>query len=194
MAVRKLIQIGEPALKAKNNGITSFSSPKIKKLLKDLKETMYEAMLVGIAAPQIGENYRVFITHARNTKNRKLPKTDKFRIYINPRITYLSKSESVIFEGCGSVVEGGLFGPVKRPREVEVQAYDEKGEKFSLRCDGLLARVILHEHDHLQGGEFIQKVSDYKQLMTEDIYRKKFRNLKKLEPVLKITKIKYKQF
>lgn len=135
MAVRKVIQAGHPSLKEKNNKLVSFTSKKLNKLIKDLKDTMYKAGLIGIAAPQIAENYMVFVTHPRTTKARKakLGKKDKFRVYINPKITYYSKNQSMIYEGCGSVVNGGLFGPVKRPRELTVEAIDEKGKKFSLQ-------------------------------------------------------------
>ena len=194
MAVRKVIQIGHPALKAKNKKITSFTSAKTKKLLKDLKETMKKTGLVGIAAPQIGENYMVFLTHPRNTKARKLPKTDKLRVYINPRIRYSSKGKNELYEGCGSVVEGGLFGSVKRPKEVEIVAYDERENRFSLLCDGILATIIQHEIDHLQGIEFLTKVSDYKKIVNLEFYVKKIRSSQKQKKVSKITKVEYKRF
>lgn len=194
MAIRTVIQIGHSALKAKNKKIGSFTSAKTKKLLKDLKNTMKKTGLVGIAAPQISENYMVFLTHPRNTKARKLPKTDKLRIYINPKVTYLSKSKNILTEGCGSVIDGGLFGPVKRPKEVEVQAYDENGKRFSLRCDGILAAIIQHEIDHLQGIEFITKVYDYKKIVNHEFYVKKIRNTQKEKKASKITKIEYKKF
>ncbi len=189
MAVRKVIQIGHPALKLKNRKIDSFSSPTLKKLIKDLKDTMYKTELVGIAASQIGENYMVFVTHPRNTKSRKLGKEDICRIYINPRIIKFSKEESIIYEGCGSVIEGFLFGPVLRPKEVEAEAFDEKGQKFRLLCDGLLARVIQHEYDHLMGIEFIQKVQDYGKLLSREFYKKIIRNSKEQKEAMKITKI-----
>ncbi len=194
MIVRKVIQIGHPALKAKNKKITSFTSVKTKKLLKDLRDTMYKAGLIGIAAPQIAQNYMVFVTHPRNTKARKLPKTDKFRVYINPKISYYSKKANLIYEGCGSVVDGVLFGPVSRAEVVEITAYDEKGNRFSLKTDGILARVIQHEYDHLRGVEFIQRVDDYAKLLSEEHYVKNIKNSKKQKNASKITKIEYKKF
>ncbi len=196
MAVRNVIQIGHPALKAKNKKITSFSSVKTRKLLKDLRDTMYKTGLIGIAAPQIAQNYMVFVTHPRNTEVRKLPKTDKSRIYINPKISYYSKKMSLIYEACGSVsvIDGFLFGPVSRAEVVEITAYDEKGNKFSLKTDGILARVIQHEYDHLRGVEFIQKVDDYAKLVSEEYYVKNIKNSKKQKNASKITKIEYKKF
>jgi peptide deformylase len=188
MAIRKLIEAGNPILKSKNLKIVDFKSPKTKKLVKDLKDTMYETGLVGIAAPQIGQNFMAFVTHPRNTKSRKLPKTDKLRVYLNPKIIYESEKKTVIYEGCGSLLSE-LFGPVSRAKEVEVEALDEKGNKFRLKCDGLLARVILHEMDHLRGIEFIEKVSDYRKVITGTCYRKTIRNSKEQKENSKITKI-----
>jgi len=70
MAIRKSVQIGHPALKAKNVKIKDFSDPKLKKLIKDLKDAMIDAQLIGLAAPQIAENYTVFVTQPRKTQSR----------------------------------------------------------------------------------------------------------------------------
>lgn len=200
MAVRKsrqtrlrVIQAGDPRLKAKNKLISDVKSPKIQKLIKDLISTNKAADLIGIASTQIGENYMVFITHCINTGSRKLGKTDKLRVYINPKITYQSKAKNIIYEGCGSVADGAIFGPVERPEEIEVEAFDEKGQKFSLRADGILARVIQHEMDHLNGIEFIQKVSDYSKIVVHEHYKKFIRNSPLQKKNSFITKIEYKK-
>ncbi len=188
--VRKVAEAGHPLLKAKNKIVKNFKSPAFKKLLKDLDDTMNKTGLIGIAAPQIAENYMVFITHPRNTKSRKLIRADKLRIYINPKLIFKSKEESVIYEGCGSL--GDIFGPVSRPREIEVEALDENGKKFRLRCDGIMARVIQHEYDHLMGIEFIEKVSDYKKVVVKKYYRKNIRLSKEQKENCLTTKIEYK--
>ena len=192
MAVKKVVQVRHPALHGKNKTVSDFKSPKLKRLIKDIVDTMNKTNLIGIAAPQIAENYTVFVTHPRNTKARKLPKTDKLRVYVNPKIAFKSKKENIIYEGCGSVATGKLFGPVSRPSEIEVEAFDEKGKRFSLIGDGILARVIQHEMDHLMGKEFIAKVSDYSQIMDRDAYKKNIRNSKLQLKNSKITKIEYK--
>lgn len=189
MAVRKVIRAGDSRLKAKNKKIKEVYSIKTKKLIRDLTQTMHKADLIGIAAPQIGENYQIFITEPRKTKSRKAGAIDKIRIYINPKFIYKSKQKSIIYEGCGSVSD---FGPVSRPKEVEVEALDEKGQNFSLRADGLLARVIQHEMDHLEGIEFIQKVTDYNKIMVYDNYKKYIRNSLLQKKNSKITKVQYK--
>ena len=188
MAVRKVIQIGHPSLHTKNKTI-NFNSSKLKKLIKDLKDTMYKTNLVGIAAPQINENYMVFLTHPRSTKTRKLLKEDICRIYINPKIVSSSKQQINMYEGCGSVANGALFGSVLRSKEIKIEAYDEMGKKFSLLTDGILARIILHELDHLTEVEFIQKVNDYSKILSKDFYIKDVRNSKEQKEVSKITKI-----
>jgi peptide deformylase len=191
MSIRKIIQIGHPSLKAKNDAIGDFKSMKLKKLIKDLKDTMNKNDLIGIAAPQIAENYTVFVTHPRNTKSRNLGKADKFRVFINPKIINFSKEESVIYEGCGCVPN--IFGPVRRPKEIKIEAFDQKQNKFSLRCDGILARVIQHEYDHLSGIEFIEKICDYKKIMTKEFYIKNIKNSKEQLSASKITKVEFKK-
>ncbi len=193
MAVRKTIQIGDPKLKAKNTEIRDFYNPKIKKVVKDLQDTMIKHDLVGLAAPQIGYNLRIFITLPRKTKARKLPKGDELRVYINPKIVKFSKKQNIIYEGCGSVLNGNLFGPVKRAEEILIEAYDEKSGKFQLRCDGILARVIQHEYDHMFGIEFTEKIYDYKNLMAKEFYIKNIRNSKSQLEASDITLIEYKR-
>lgn len=193
MALRRVIQLGDPRLKAKNKVITDFDDPKLHKLIQDLKDTMNKTGLVGIAAPQIGENYTVFVTQPRNTKARNIGKEDIFRVYINPAITSFSDREVIIYEGCGSVVRGTLFGPVKRAKEITVKAHNQMGKKFQITADGLLARVIQHEYDHLSGIEFTEKVSDYGKLISEAFYRKNIRNSQEAKTLTKITRIEYKK-
>lgn len=187
MAVRKVIQIGHPALKNKNKKIINLKSEKVKQLIKDLKDTMNKEKLIGIAAPQIAENYKIFVTNPRKTKFRKLGKVDQLRVYINPQITYFSSAKNLIYEGCGCVPN--IFAPVIRPQEIEIIAFDEKGSKFSLRCDGILARVIQHEYDHLFGIEFLEKISDFKKIIYRDYYIKNIRNSKEQRQASRVTKI-----
>jgi peptide deformylase len=192
MAVRRTIQIGDPRLKAENQVVVNFSDIKVKKVIKDLKDTMKKNDLIGMAAPQIGENYKLFITQPRKTKARKLPFTDKVRVYINPKITKYSGEKNIIYEGCGSVLKGNLFGPVQRPREIIIRASDERGRKFQLHCDGILARVIQHEYDHMFGVEFTEKIYNYKKLMAREFYVKNIRNSKEQLTASKVSVLRSK--
>jgi len=170
MAVKPTIQIGHPALKAKNQKITDFSDPHLKQLITDLTDSMHEAGLIGMAAPQIAANFQVFITEPRQTNARPKDQSDQLRVFINPSLIKLSDEQITIFEGCGSVLHGQLFGPVVRPKVVTVEAFDENGQKFRFTADGILGRVIQHEFDHMIGVEFLEKVSDYKQMMILEHY------------------------
>ena len=193
MAVRRVIQIGDQRLKNRNKMITDYNGKKLTSLIMDLKDTISKAGLVGIAAPQIGENYCVFVTHPRNTKTRNIGKEDIFRAYINPKITFFSEERVIIYEGCGSVVKGQLFGPVERPSEVKIEAHDENGDKFEITTDGLLARVIQHEYDHMFGIEFTEKITDYKKLTSQLFYRKYIRDTEETKKLLNIRKLEYKK-
>ncbi len=193
MAVKNIIEIGHRVLKLKNKQIADFNSIKLKRLVQDLTDTMKAVDLIGIAAPQIAENYQVFLTQPRKTKARNLGKNDKLRVYINPKITYYSEDKNIIYEGCGCMPDLSIFGPVTRAKEIEIEAFNIKGKKFSLRCDGLLARVIQHEYDHLYGIEFLEKVSDYKKIISAKYYYKNVRNSKEQKVASKITRVKYKK-
>ena len=127
--------------------------------------------LVGIAAPQIGENVRIFVTEVRETKYRK-EGADKLRVFINPKIINVSEETNEDYEGCGSVASAQLFAPVRRPEEITVEAIDESGNTFTYTAKGLLARVIQHEIDHLDGILFSEKISNLKKIMSREEYIK----------------------
>jgi peptide deformylase len=191
--IRKVVLKGHKALAAKNEKVKDFNSQKVKQAVRDLKDTIKKSTLIGIAAPQIAKNYLIFITNVKNTKYRSFGKEDILRVYINPKITFLSKETSVIYEGCGSVIDNRKypFGPVKRPEEIEIEAFNEQGEKFSLRCNGILARVIQHEIDHLNGAEFLEKIEDKSKIVSETYYKKNIKNSKQQILASTITKIEY---
>ncbi len=172
MVIKKITQAGNPILRKKAKPITDIKSHKTKKIIKDLIDTMRGSALVGVSAPQIGQSFQIFVTEIRKTINRDIKEKDDLRIFINPKIIKSSKKEVVGYEGCGSVGSAQLFGPVKRQMEVTVEATDEKGEKFTLKAQGLLARVIQHEADHINGILFTDKISDYKKIMSGEEYKK----------------------
>lgn len=173
---RDTLQIGDPRLKAENQVVKDFNDPKVKQVVDDLVETMVANDLIGIASPQIGENFKIFVTQPRKTEARPEDQTDELRVYINPEIVNFSDEQTIIFEGCGSVLHGNLFGPVKRPKIITIDAFDLNGKKFRFKTDGILARVIQHEYDHLSGIEFTEKISDYKKLMAREFYIANIKN------------------
>lgn len=168
--IKPLVQIGDPRVrvKSKNIKLSEINSPEVKRLIKNLTDTMRKTGLIGIAAPQIGVNLNVFVTELRPTSSRANIKIrDKLRVFINPRLVDLTGRETVLMEGCGSLSFGGLFGPVRRPSRVTVAALNEQGEKFELKATGLMAKLIQHEYDHLQGIICLDKFIETRKVKTK---------------------------
>ena len=173
MAIKTISEIGSKVIRTKALPLTDISPKKLVKIITDLTDTMRNEGLVGIAGPQIGLGYSIFLTEIRKTKSRKnITEVDPLRVFINPEIVRVSKHTQDAYEGCGSVCNGGLFGIVKRPEKICVRAYNETGEPFELETSGLLARIIQHEIDHLNGICFIDKVTDTKKLLGRNEYLK----------------------
>ncbi len=148
MAIRKVVRYGEKSLREPSKEVHKVSQ-KIKNLVQDLLDTMYKENGVGLAAPQIGENVRVFVIDVSTDKEPLNP-----RVFINPKI--IKKSGACIsHEGCLSFPEA--YTDVKRYANVMIKALDTNGRSFVLEAkDGsLLARAIQHEFDHLDGILFI---------------------------------------
>lgn len=132
-------------------------------LIKDMTETLYEKDGVGLAAPQIGKNIRLIIISKLAFKDSKIKtknNIDKHSdlILINPVWQKLNKKTTTDTEGCLSVPN--TFGKVKRYKDIEVEAFNEKGEILKFQTKKFLARVIQHEVDHLEGILFIDKATD----------------------------------
>lgn len=174
MATKEIVQLGNPKIRKVSRKLTlkEINSSKIKNLIKNLNDSMIAGNLIGISAPQIGENLRMFITEIRPTKTRKPKDLDGIRIFINPKITQYSKDKCNGYEGCGSVANSNLFGIVKRSKSVVIKATNENGKNFELKASGLLARVIQHEYDHLDGILFIDRVTNTRSYMSGSEYRK----------------------
>ena len=151
MSVKKVVRYGEECLRLPSKEVHKVSQ-KIKNLVEDLLDTMYAQNGVGLAAPQIGENVRVFVIDV-STGNEPLHPI----VFINPKI--IKKSGACIsHEGCLSFPEA--FTDVRRYANVMVKALDTNGRSFVMEAkDGtLLARAIQHEFDHLDGVLFIDHV------------------------------------
>ena len=148
MTVRKVLKYGTPSLREKSKEVHKISK-KIQALIEDLYDTMYATNGVGLAAPQIGENLRVFVIDVGTDPKTMCPIT-----FINPKI--LKKEGAIVSnEGCLSFPEA--YTEVRRYKSVKVKALNEKGKPFVLEVtDGsLLARAIQHEYDHLDGILFV---------------------------------------
>jgi peptide deformylase len=127
---------------------------RIRKLVRDMAETMYEAPGVGLAATQVDVHERVIVLDISETH-------DELRVFINPEIVWSSDERQLNEEGCLSVP--GVYDKVERPEHVRVRALNEKGETFEVDAEGLLAVCIQHEMDHLTGRVFVEYLSSLKQ-------------------------------
>ena len=143
MALRNIIQEGDPTLRKKSFEVTDFGE-KTQQLLDDMKETLEKAQGVGLAAPQVGVLRRIFIVSYDG----------KYFECINPVIT-ATEGEQTGEEGCLSVK--GKYGVVTRPFKVKVEALDRFGKPFKVKAEGFMARAFCHEYDHLDGVLYIDK-------------------------------------
>lgn len=174
--IQPVTQIGHPVLRkrAKEIMLASIKTKSVQNLVRDLIDSMRAHDLVGMAASQIGKGMRMFVTEIRETRVRRaLKETDDVRVYINPRIVESSSTQRVLYEGCGSLAHGQLFGPVLRPTRVTVEALDERGESFRFTARGLLAKVIQHELDHLDGTICVDCFTDTRRIMDREEYLNK---------------------
>jgi peptide deformylase len=191
MAIKPILQIGDKVLKATNKTLLKSDHRIIDAAITDLTDTMREKEIVGIAGPQIGQNIKLFITEPKQTVYRATDQSDVLRVYINPKITKYSNEKMIAYEGCGSVSAANFFGPVERAKEIIIEAYDKNFIKFQLRCDGILARVIQHEYDHLFGIEFVEKITDYKKVMDFEHFQRLIRPSPEQMKAAVITVIEY---
>jgi peptide deformylase len=112
---------------------------------------MHNGRGVGLAGPQIGLLRRIFVTHAEG---------DEPRVFITPSIIWTRQEQINREEGCLSLP--GLYADVTRPEVIKIQAWNEKGRAFTLEARGMLARIIQHEYDHLEGVLFIDRINEAK--------------------------------
>ena len=140
MAIRKIREIGDPVLNKVCKPVLEVT-PRVKQLIDDMLETMYEANGVGLAAPQVGILKRIVVIDVT-------PEGEDPLVLINPKILE-TDGEQTGEEGCLSVP--GKFGTVTRPSYVKVSACNEQLQRFEIEGRDLLARALCHEIDHLEG-------------------------------------------
>ena len=126
---------------------------RVRQLVADMLETMYDAQGIGLAATQVNVHERVVVIDTSEERDRPL-------VLVNPVITWASDDKVLNEEGCLSVP--GIYDGVERARAVKVTALDEKGESRTLEAEGLLAVCIQHEMDHLLGKVFVEYLSPLK--------------------------------
>lgn len=158
-----IVQKGHEALSSISQPVApeEISSTRISDIIARMREALYATKDgVAIAAPQIGENVRIFLIHEKAFEDT----TGEELVYINPEIINASKKMKKMDEGCLSV--RGYYGTTERHAQATVRAHNEKGEAFERGGGGLLAQIFQHEIDHLDGILFtdhakgVQKVPD----------------------------------
>jgi peptide deformylase len=171
MSILPIIEKGNPVLEsvASPVAIEDIQTPKIQKIISDMKETLFAIDDgVGLAAPQVNIPLQIFIVSRRVLNKDKTKPAEGDLVCINPKIIKFSKTKKWLDgEGCLSV--RWFYGKVLRSTNVSLEYYDEQGEKKVRGAGGLLAHIFQHECDHLAGELFIDKAKDIEYLTPEDV-------------------------
>jgi len=160
--------MGNPILRKKTAQVSKsfLKTDEFRQLMNDMFDSMKHYGGIGIAAPQIGEDYQIAIIELmgfnRYGEEVNLPLT----VFINPEIEFLTTEEQGFWEGCLSVP--GLRGFVERPKKIKVKYLSDSGEQKEIVAEGFLATVLQHELDHLQGILYVDRVRDPKLLSYQE--------------------------
>jgi peptide deformylase len=163
----EILLLGNEALKQKSLPIKDITG-ETAETAAALLDLMHKGKGVGLAAPQVGLMRRIFVVHVQG---------DEPRVFINPSLLETSEKTVSYEEGCLSIP--GVYAEVIRPETVKVQAWNEKGKAFTIEASGILARVILHEYDHLEGTLFIDRLPAQKRNYVAALYAQKREKRKK---------------
>lgn len=157
MARLPIITVPDRRLREKCTPVEALTDAHIK-LMSDMLETMYVAPGIGLAAPQIGVMERIIVVDITDEHEEPAP----LRL-VNPEILWRSDTKSIYLEGCLSIPE--QFADVERPDRIGLRYMDETGTQQEMEADGLLATVLQHEIDHLDGVLFFDYLSSLKRTM-----------------------------
>ena len=157
----KIVTLGDEVLR-KQAALIPDIDRMITELAAGMIDSMHAGKGIGLAGPQVAELKRLFVTHVEG---------DTPRVFINPQIIQTSQEQNVYEEGCLSIPE--TFADVERPYAVTIQAWNERGRPFTLDAEGLLARVIQHEFDHLNGVLFIDHLDEKKRARLVSSYERR---------------------
>lgn len=159
----RITKLGEPILREISEPVKPEEiNDEFRAFINEMFEAMIQADGVGLAGPQAGILKRVFVAIADD---------DVRRVFINPQIIKTSEELCDYEEGCLSIPQ--VYESIRRPAKVTVQALNEKGKPFTLDADGLLARIIQHENDHLDGKLFIDRGDPDFAKKTEETFAKR---------------------
>lgn len=173
MSILPLVIIPDPILRQKSKLVERVDDD-VRKFADNMLETMYDAPGVGLAAIQVGQARRMLVVDVAGKEEEPNP-----QVFINPVIVKSSDTPNVYEEGCLSIPD--IYADVERPAEVTVEYIDLTGKQQLIEADGILATVLQHEIDHLDGTLFIDHLSKLKREMVI----RKFKKLsKQREPKL----------
>ena len=165
---------GHPVLRKVTRDIDPNNYPNLKELIDNMFETMYQAEGVGLAAPQVGLEDRVFVVDLTPLADEEHPEfKDMKKVFINAHITERAGELTIIEEGCLSIP--GVHEKVSREDEIRIKYLDENLQAHDEIFNGYLARVIQHEYDHLDGILFTDKIS----LLRKRMNKSKLTNMEK---------------
>ncbi|WP_022854437.1 peptide deformylase [Thermodesulfatator atlanticus] len=163
MAKRKIRILGDPVLREKAKPVTEINGA-LQQLIDDMAETMYEVKGLGLAANQVGETLRLFVLDLKQREG-----APELIVFINPEIV---EAEGELFEEEGCLSIPGYSAKVKRKAKVLVRALDREGNPFEMELEGLGARAIQHELDHLNGTLYIDYLSTLKKNLFKRWWKK----------------------
>jgi peptide deformylase len=150
MALLDILQVPHPALKSVAKPVAEVTD-ELRLFMQDMLETMYKAPGIGLAAPQVGVLHRLLVIDVGKEEERAP------MFVVNPEILWRSEEQEAAEEGCLSLPE--QFAEVRRPCRVRVGYQDQEGQPREIEADGLLARCLQHEIDHLNGVLFVDHIS-----------------------------------
>lgn len=174
MALLSILRYPDPRLQNIASPVTAFDE-RLKKLVADMAETMYDAPGIGLAATQVDVHEQVIVIDVSEAR-------DQLQVLINPEIIWSSDDRQVYEEGCLSVP--GIYDGVERPSRVRVRSLDVEGHPHEFDADGLLAVCVQHEMDHLKGKVFVEYLSLLKRNRIKTKLQKEERELKRDKPAM----------
>lgn len=171
MSDRSIFVYGSQVLRKRAEPVGAVT-PELQRLADEMLAAMYEANGVGLAAPQVGESVRLFVMDVSREDGKKDP-----RVFFNPEIVEASDKKETAEEGCLSIPD--VWADVTRPRSITVRALDRDGKPFEIKdVDGLFARCVQHEIDHLDGVLFVDKISSTDRMLNEGRLKKMARAIR----------------
>lgn len=159
---------GDPVLRKKTEPVESITD-EIRQIAKDLIETMYEEEGVGLAAPQVGISKRLFAIDTSTSRK-------EGKVLVNPEIVS-RQGQVVMEEGCLSFP--GIYGKIERSEKIRLRGKTVDGEDFDQELDGLSARAVLHELDHLEGVLFVDHMTPSQKIVLQSKLKKLAKQTKK---------------